>query len=94
MVDQLGWTVAQANQDAAHGNGGEAEADPYLLQRAESAPLTSADNIHCHDAKDNEHAKNNDDDAELSLGDGDHIAHIIAQRCGGATQEHGIRIGK
>jgi len=76
-VGWLSWTVAQVNQNAAYGGGCEAEADPYSLQWAESAPLASADEVHCRDAKDDEHTECNNDDTKLSLGD--HGAHIIAQ---------------
>jgi hypothetical protein len=64
-----GRAVAQANQNAAHGNGCEAETDSCSLQWAESAPPASADEVHRRDAKDEEQAKCNDNDTELALGD-------------------------
>ena len=47
--EHCGWSgraVAQANQDAPHDGGGETETDPDALQRAESAPLACADEVH------------------------------------------------
>ena len=91
LVGWLGRAVAEANQNEAHGNGCDAEADPYPLQRAEAAPLTSADEIHRDSAEDGEQAWCDDDDTELSLGD--HSAYIITQRGEGATLGREVRIG-
>jgi hypothetical protein len=75
LVGWLGRTVTQTDQDATHGDGTYAKPDPYPLQWTESAPLTSADEIHGYNADDDEQAEHDDGDAELSLGD--HSAHII-----------------
>ena len=72
----LGWTVAQANQDCPYNDSCDAQAEPYPLQWTKSTPLPGTDQVHRHDARDDEGAKCDEGYAELSLGD--HSAYIIA----------------
>ncbi|OQY23454.1 MAG: hypothetical protein B6I35_03825 [Anaerolineaceae bacterium 4572_32.2] len=67
-IGWLGWAVAQANQDTTHGDGGEAKADPYALQRSKSPPLTSADKVHSDGSGEHEQAERDDDESELAFG--------------------------
>lgn len=82
--------IAQSNQDGADGDGCEAEPDSHSLQWPKPTPPTSANEIHSHDPQDSQQAKRDDQDAQLTFGY--HGAHIIAQRCEGATLGPNVRI--
>jgi hypothetical protein len=90
LVCWLGRPVAAKDQNETHGQGHEAEAETEVLQRPETAPSASTDEIHRDDGQDDQQAKTDDCNTKLPLGD--HGAHIIAQECGGATQEWSLRI--
>jgi len=51
---QSGRTVAQANQDQAHGQAGKPRPDPDPLQRAKSTPLTGSDEVYPNGAEQDE----------------------------------------
>jgi hypothetical protein len=71
-----GGAVAQENQNSTDSDGKQTKAKAYPLQWAKPTPPPSTEKVHCHDAKDSQHAEHNKTDSELTFGD--HSWHIIA----------------
>lgn len=66
---QSGRSIPQAHQNHTHQNAYQAEANPPLLERPETTPLTGAEDVHGNNAQDAEDAEGSDEDTKLAFGD-------------------------